>query len=505
VFTLKNLPAIDKSGFQAQRGPSYGFSLATLEPFTVVVALGTFAMALRTVTDPDVWWHLRTGQLIWQDHAIFRTDPYSFTRFGQPWIHHEWLTDAIMYLIFRVGSWTALSVAFAALASFGFLLAYGRCKASPAIAAFLTVCGVTAAMPSLGVRPQVVSFLFASVALWILDRSQQRPRILFWMVPLTLVWVNMHAGYAIGVALILLYLIGMGLEMGLGSVTWGTTKARLRNLIITLGGCLAVIPLNPYGTAMYTYPFKTLSSPAMQSAIQEWSSPNFHELKHLPTLLLILALLALVAVKPQRLAAHEMLLVTAALAGSLLSVRHIPLLALVAIPILSELLQITSDKTRTADHYEPSVASAHIFANTVLVVAMLVFSLARVLQTSQGQSANVAVSFPQGAASFLTQQRGGERLLNPYDWGGYMIWKLYPEHLVFIDGRADVYTDALVNESVASYNLRGNWYDPIKKWDIMTALLPRQAPLVQGLKARGWTAIYADSQAVILRRPDLSR
>jgi hypothetical protein len=136
---------------------------------------------------------------------------------------------------------------------------------------------------------------------------------------------------------------------------------------------------------------------------------------------------------------------------------------------------------------------------------MLVFSLARVLQTSQGQSANVAVSFPQGAASFLTQQRGGERLLNPYDWGGYMIWKLYPEHLVFIDGRADVYTDALVNESVASYNLRGNWYDPIKKWDIMTALLPRQAPLVQGLKARGWTAIYADSQAVILRRPDLSR
>ena len=63
----------------------------------IVLALGLFAIAARGVTDPDVWWHLRTGQLILHDHAVPHTDPFSFTRFGQPWVNHEWLSDLLLY------------------------------------------------------------------------------------------------------------------------------------------------------------------------------------------------------------------------------------------------------------------------------------------------------------------------------------------------------------------------------------------------------------------------
>src|SRR5271170_6069426 len=65
--------------------------------FLFVAAIGVFAMAVRGVVDPDVWWHLRTGQLILQNHHLFNSDPYSFTRFGQPWVNHEWLSDSLMY------------------------------------------------------------------------------------------------------------------------------------------------------------------------------------------------------------------------------------------------------------------------------------------------------------------------------------------------------------------------------------------------------------------------
>ena len=77
--------------------------LATRRVFVAVLALGLFTMAARGMTDPDVWWHLRTGQLMLQNHALFHTDPYSFTRFGQPWVNHEWLSQILLFLLVSRG------------------------------------------------------------------------------------------------------------------------------------------------------------------------------------------------------------------------------------------------------------------------------------------------------------------------------------------------------------------------------------------------------------------
>ncbi|MGH9636450.1 MAG: hypothetical protein ACRD72_16590, partial [Candidatus Angelobacter sp.] len=65
---------------------------ATRRIFVAVLALGLFTMAARAIADPDIWWHLRSGQLMLQTHSQFHSDPYSFTRFGQPWVH-SWFTQ----------------------------------------------------------------------------------------------------------------------------------------------------------------------------------------------------------------------------------------------------------------------------------------------------------------------------------------------------------------------------------------------------------------------------
>ena len=85
-------------------------------------------MAARSATDPDLWWHLRTGQLIVQNHAVFHADPYSFTRFGQPWVDHEWLSQVLMFGLYRLAGWGGLIAGFAAVVATAFMVVLLRCS-----------------------------------------------------------------------------------------------------------------------------------------------------------------------------------------------------------------------------------------------------------------------------------------------------------------------------------------------------------------------------------------
>src|SRR5437868_10892667 len=116
----------------------------------VILCLGLFAMAARPMTDPDVWWHLRSGQLIVETHSIPHTDPFSFTRAGQPWIDHEWLSEVLIYGIYRAAGSTGLIVAFAVVTALAFLLVFLRCSGRPYLAALLTIWGAAASAPSWG-------------------------------------------------------------------------------------------------------------------------------------------------------------------------------------------------------------------------------------------------------------------------------------------------------------------------------------------------------------------
>src|SRR5579862_394816 len=139
--------------------------LQTRRVFLAILALGLFTMTARAVTDPDVWWHLRTGQLILQNHGVFHTDPYSFTRSGQPWINHEWLSEVLLFGVYRVAGFGGLIVAFSAIISTTYLLVFARSAGRPYLAGLMTLWGAMASGSSWGVRPQMFSLLLASIVL----------------------------------------------------------------------------------------------------------------------------------------------------------------------------------------------------------------------------------------------------------------------------------------------------------------------------------------------------
>src|SRR5207245_743270 len=180
-----------------------------------------------------------------------------------------------------------------------------------------------------GVRPQALSLLLASLWLLILERSECNRKLLWWTLPLTVLWVNLHAGFALGAAFLCVILLGELLESLLGSKSWASNQ-RVRALALALLLNLALVPLNPNGTRMFSYPFETLSSKAMQAYISEWSSPNFHSADYWAFLLLLLAVLAMLAWSRTRVRTRDLLLLLATTFAALSSIRMIPFFVLIA-------------------------------------------------------------------------------------------------------------------------------------------------------------------------------
>jgi len=484
--------------------------LQTRRVFAAILVVGLFTMAARSVTDPDVWWHLRTGELIVQTHAVFHTDPYSFTRFGQPWVDHEWLSQVLIFSLYRLAGWGGLIAGFGAVTAAAFLLVFLRCPGRPYVAGVITLLGAFASAPSWGVRPQMLTLLLASVLLLILERSYRHPNLLWWTPLLMLLWVNLHAGYALGIALMALFLVGDALDAALGFAAFDSkdgpkVASRFRALALAIVACTAVVPLNPYGTAMYAYPLETLRSRAMQSYIGEWFSPDFHQGRYLPTLVMILATVVLAAISPRRMRPKEVLLLSVTTFAALRSVRHIPIYALVAIPIVSAMTLAWLQESGIAKRFESRrlpMTPAKAMINAVLLTSFLVFMVARVLYVSRRQPDAEAKELPAAAASFIARQRPPTPMLNHYNWGGYFIWKLYPEYPVYIDGRADLYGDAFMDDLATTYYLRGDsWRSRLEKWRIRTVVLPPDAPLTTALGSLpDWKTIYADKQAVVLTK-----
>jgi hypothetical protein len=472
--------------------------------FVAILALGLFTMAARGVADPDVWWHLRTGQLILQNHSLFHTDPYSFTRFGQPWINHEWLSEILLFGLYRIAGFGGLIVAFGVVISATFLLVFLRSSGRPYLAAVMTLWGAVASASSWGVRPQMFSFLLASIFLLLLEASARRPMLLWWTAPLMLLWVNLHAGYPIGLAFIALFLIGEGLETWVGPEPWQTVLPRLKRLTTAFALCLALVALNPNGVRIYWYPFETLRSAAMHRFIHEWFSPDFHDSTYLPLLLMLLALIAGLALSSWRPRLRNLVLLLATIPAGLRSVRHIPILILVIVPVLAELAQSWlqgSSANRWLRTPLTGSATRTLTINVVVLLAFTSFTVLRVRHVVVSQPETEAKHFPMAAAAFLEQQHPPGPMMNHYNWGGYFIWKLYPQYRVFIDGRADVYGDRFMTDFSDSYFLTDNWKKSLQTWDIRTLVLPPDAPLVVALRLNPeWEQVYEDSEAVILTR-----
>jgi hypothetical protein len=468
--------------------------------FPLAFFIMVFALAVRqsAYIDPDLWWHLQAGQDIVQSQSIPKVDIYSFTKAGSEWVAHEWLSEVIMYAIYQMSGWGGLLFIFSALITITLYLTYRRSEGQPYVAALAILLAAASSSPLFGIRPQMITFLLAAIFIGMLTRyaSDGQSRRLWWMVPLMVLWVNLHAGYALGLALIGLYIVSLVLDR-----KWSLVP-RLGLILIA---ATAVVPLNPNGFRMFSYPFETLTSPSMAAFIEEWASPDFHKLMFLPLALMLFVLLAALALSARRPAAGELFLLLITAFGALRSARHIPIFALIAAPILARhvwnIMLARGWDQRLMRAEAPAAGFALVF-NLVFLFAPASLGIFRVAHFVANQPAYEARNYPQAAVNFLAEKQLPGPIYNRYGWGGYLIRRLHPNYPVYIDGRADVYGDSFMTETLRTYDGHTNWRKPLERLGVRTVIIAPSAPLSSLLREdNSWTKVYEDRQAVIFTRP----
>lgn len=474
--------------------------LSTRIIFEIILFLGLLIMTLRPIEDPDFWWHLRTGQLIYETGEPPHMDPFSFTLPGKVWIAHEWLTELFLYFLYRFGGFGLLIIAFSIIITASYLVVYLSIPSKSYGAGFAVLLASLASAPAWGVRPQMITLVLTAIFLYLLDAFREKGRWQYLMpLPfLTVLWVNLHAGYFLGFAIIGVHLAGTIIEV---LISLSKREKAMCKSIIRLGlvliACAFFSLINPNTYHILTYPLETLTSPSMMTFIEEWFSPDFHQTEWIPLAILLLAMIALPAIIRRPVPITRILLVCLLGFMALRSMRNVPLFALTAIPFLGEQFSgfhgLSADKTR--------ITECKKWLNFVLILLVLMAVTIRAVVVIRDQPSSEQKNFPTDATAWIINNHPEGNIYNTYGWGGYLIWRLYPEYKVYIDGRADVYGDEYIYDYLRIYSGRTGWDTALQDAGVNIILIETGSGLADALfQSPDWSLCSRDETSVLFIR-----
>jgi len=474
--------------------------------FEVYVFVFAFLFASRPLSDGDFWWHLKTGEYIVRNFSIPRIDFYSFTVPGKPWVAHEWLSEVIFYLVYSRAGFNTLIFIFTVLTVLAFWIVFRRTNSHPFVKGFAVLLSVWSILPTMGVRPRTFTLLFAALYLAVLHRfvRERATRAIWWLVPLMIVWVNLHAGYLLGLVLIGVAITGVMLDAWFAGEKLASQWPRLKTLVLVFVACLVAVNLNPQGPRIFVFPFEFFLSPVQQDQIVDWLSPDFHQKELFPLLALIMLTIAALALWPQRVRPSELLLYLATLYMTLKSNRHMAILALVAGPMLADYLQHWLDTTRFTRMFGESrsatTGTRKIIFNLILLVP-LIACLIKLKSVIYSPPTQKQVGVPLNAVSYLKQNGiTGNTFTDPNIWGGYLIWET-PSNPVYIDGRIDMYGDEFMREYLGIIHGVTRWQEPFDKYSVQVAIVSPTSQLrLQLEQSPQWQQLYRDEMAVVFTR-----
>jgi len=480
-----------------------------------ILFLALFAMAARVPGSPDLWWHLRAGETILQIGQVPRSDLFSHTVAGKPWMDVYWLAQIVMYGIYSLAGLPGLMVATALVATLAFVPLAKAMRGNLFVRVFVLLLAAIVSAVSWVPRPQIVTFAFLSVTIWVLARFRRQPQGWFPLVvvPLFALWANCHGGFPAGLILIGSVVVGEVLERLLGWAGPETLSWKAVGRLALAGlACLAATLLNPYAYRVLLLPFQTVRMQVLQDLIQEWASPNFHLAHVQPFLVMLFLTILALALSPRRPALSDLVTVCIFTYLALLAGRNISLAALVIAPVLSLHATLVLAKVGQAPRLaslrrregEPgfSLATRRILNGLILGV-VLVATLGKTFYVVSATDDVIRQTYPVDAAAFVRQERPPREMFNSYNWGGFLMWELYPDYPVFVDGRTDLYDDSFLRRYLQVAWVQPGWEEVLEATGVQFALVEAGTLLDIWLaEDGGWDAAYRDGLAAIwVRRP----
>lgn len=484
-------------------------------PVTAVIALFILKLAYPVDYDPDFYWHMKTGEYIVTHLALPYGDIFSYTAHGRSWVLHEWLTEVIFYGVNAAVGNTGLWAFIAGIAALTFYLLYrlaAKALGDETRAVLVTLLFYVPLLSFAAPRPQLFTYLLFTVFLYVLHEYKYagRARLLAALPPLMLLWANLHGAFVAGFALLGLFIGGEGVKWLLTVDRDPLQKKRVLMLIGVAAACALATLANPRFIEYWKYPFEVVNMTVSTGWILEWRSPDFHD-PHYKYFLGILMLFYVVCTYARRKPdLTELAVPSFFIVAGFTSIRHLPLASIATLPFFAMFLRevdfhmpagLQSSRwsrwlTRDSTHLSARALAA---LNLVLLCAVAAYAWSG--QQRDENEVRLERLLPVKAVDFVVANGIKGRLFNDYGHGGYLIYRLFPDQLVFIDGRADMYGDAFVNEYIAITNAMPEWKQKFEAFGIDYAILPRESPLRQLLLAeRSFRLVYDDAHHSVLVR-----
>ena len=496
-------------------------ALALLDKTTLLVVVALLALlAILGLGDPDYFWHLKTGEYIVTNGALPDGDIFSHVRFGQEWVLHEWLFEVGLYSVYAVGGEFAVTLLTASL-GLSAILIVARCALQVTGDRTATYAAVALAIVpvfgSITPRPQLISYVLAAFYLSVLISFKYRKTnvSMLWIPAAMVIWVNAHGGFLVGIAFFFAFTACEWLRAWFcDAYQDASDHKRLFRLTQVCALTLAATLVNPDFIWHWTYPVMVLNMKA-NAVIQEWQSPNFH-LAWDQAYLLMAAVFWLSCIYASRKRdLTEIAIPGIFILSGFVSLRHIALASLAAVPFLALALhdgvlsklgscwrgcKVARVLDRVPGIRKELGTSEYVLNWGLLLLLAIGFSALRP-RFEERKEHLLAQIYPVKAVDFVIANGIQGRMYNEYKHGGYLIYRLTPQATVTIDGRADVYGDKFIAEYGVISAGRNGWREKLAALDVDFAITSVDAPIRQlMIHVEGFREVYVDQKFSVLLR-----
>jgi tetratricopeptide (TPR) repeat protein len=450
--------------------------------FFLVIFFGFCALfAAQKILDPDFWWHLKTGEWIWQHKAIPYVDPFSYTFKGAEWINYEWFFHALIYPIYKLGGFGGLIACETIVVLLTFLVLFFACREVDGGNRWMTITilflALLVAWRRFSIRPQIISFLLLALYLYLLilhreERITNRQLILF-LIPAHILWVNVHGSFLLGIFLVGAYALGRFVPLTLSHHRNLKPVFQDRQLQGLLLLCLLLVVasfFNPYTYRVFLVPIKTALAEEALRSITEWVPVDIRSLGLIifdytawfRALFLIGAVSFLIRIDNLKKVENVMIFAF----FSYMAFKHVRFcadFAIVTTPMIINNLTRFQWRVRRWKW---------ILFLPLLMLIVFSANNVRGLISEKRLGLGVWTNYPAMTVNFLKEHNVRGNIFNDYNFGGYLIWHLWPDIPVFIDGRTPTIYDQdfLWLDSVAQHK-KEVWKQVAERYGIDIVLI----------------------------------
>jgi hypothetical protein len=471
--------------------------------FYLAIQIGSMLFA-----DGDPGRHIVSGRYMLENRTILTTDIYSYTISGQPQTPYVWLSEILFGLADMLMGLNGVVLLTAVVLATTFTVLYAdilRKAPTPLTAAGFTLLAALASSLHWLARPHIFTLLF--IALWAgrLNRVQRGEAVPVWQFALImLLWANIHGAFIAGFITWGAYLAGWFLEKRFGAEK--PLRSTLNRMLLIGGASFLATLINPVGWHLWQTVLGYVTDRYLVDLTIEYASPDFHPPISWAALLFIgLALFILSRGWKKNTWAEGLLLMGWAALG-LYGVRNLPIFAIVAAPIVAAHVQAAASGTVRLARVEAQFHALERSARglvwpvmTVLLVGGMLAAGIRLDPQRTGYRFRPEV-FPVQAVDWLEENPQSGNMFNEFGWGGYLIYRLWPEQKVFMDGQL-FYGETITRQHGQVVKAEAGWEDVIAQYDIRWMLVPTEEPIARILLIHpGWEILYQDDTAIIARK-----